>query len=79
MVAETEIGRQVDSDGNLVDVQRVQPYQATKTYWCPGCNQDIPKGTGHLVVVPVEAPDLRRHWHKGCWKARNRRRPGRVR
>jgi hypothetical protein len=19
------------------------------------------------VVVPHEAPDLRRHWHRGCW------------
>lgn len=79
MEAEAGIGRQVDANGMTVDVERVQPYQATKIYWCPGCNQDIPKGMGHLVVVPVEAPDLRRHWHKGCWQARNRRRPGHVR
>lgn len=76
---QVDVGRQTDADGTAVDVQRVQPYQARKDYWCPGCNQDIPAGTGHLVVVPVQAPDLRRHWHRGCWNARHRRRPGRVR
>jgi hypothetical protein len=54
----------------------VQPYEATKTYLCPGCNRDIPPGTGHLVAVPPDAPDLRRHWHRGCWVNRSRRRPG---
>ena len=53
-------------------VRFVQPYQADKTYQCPGCNREIPEGFGHLVVTPVESPDLRRHWHRGCW---NRRRP----
>ena len=51
----------------------VQSYQATKTYTCPGCNRDIPPGLGHIVIVPVDALDLRRHWHRGCW---TRRRPG---
>jgi hypothetical protein len=60
-----------------VEVRRIQPYQATKQYICPGCNQDIPPGTGHLVVVPRHAPDLRRHWHHACWRFRDRRRPGR--
>ena len=62
-------------DGLDIEVRRVQPYEATKPYLCPGCNRDIPAGAGHLVVVPTEAPDLRRHWHKGCWTARDRRRP----
>ena len=53
----------------------IHPYQATKTYLCPGCNQEIPPGLGHMVIVPVEAPDLRRHWHRGCW-TRHRRCPG---
>ena len=57
-----------------VEVRRVQPYQATKRYWCPGCNGDIEIGTGHYVVVPLTAPDLRRHWHYGCWEFRDRRR-----
>jgi hypothetical protein len=31
------------------------------------------------VAVPNDAPDLRRHWHHGCWEHRTRRRPGRIR
>ncbi len=57
------------------EVRRVQPYEATKTYLCPGCNRDLPPGLGHMVAVPTDAPDLRRHWHYGCWQARHRRRP----
>ena len=60
-----------------VEVRRIQPYQARKAYLCPGCNQDIPAGVGHLVVVPEESPELRRHWHHACWANRHRRRPGR--
>jgi hypothetical protein len=60
-----------------VQVRRVQPYEAVKAYVCPGCNQEIPPGVGHVVVVPVDAPDLRRHWHHPCWANRDRRRPGR--
>ncbi len=66
-----------DDAGGQLEVRRIQPYQATKAYRCPGCNQEIPVGTGHLVVVPLEAPDLRRHWHAPCWEHRSRRRPGR--
>jgi len=62
-------------DDDAVDVRFVQPYEAVKTYLCPGCEQDIPAGTGHMVAVPHEAPDLRRHWHRGCWAARHRRGP----
>ena len=59
--------------------ERVQPYQARKLYVCPGCNQDVAPGVGHLVVVPELAPEDRRHWHHPCWEHRSRRRPGRVR
>ena len=55
-----------------LDVCFMQPYEAHKTYLCPGCNRDIPPRTHHVVVVPREAPDLRRHWHKGCWERRSR-------
>lgn len=48
-------------------MRHVQPYEATKEYRCPGCNQEIRPGTGHKVVVPLDAPDLRRHWHTSCW------------
>ncbi|GIU92420.1 MAG: hypothetical protein KatS3mg011_1326 [Acidimicrobiia bacterium] len=55
-------------------VTPVQPYAARKTYLCPGCEGTIPPGTFHLVVVPDWAPDLRRHWHHGCWHKELRRR-----
>ena len=60
-----------------VEVRRVQPYEAHKAYLCPGCNQEIGVGVGHVVVVPTDAPDLRRHWHHPCWANRARRLPGR--
>ena len=58
------------SDTPDAEVRFIQPFQATKTYLCPGCNRDIPPATGHMVVVPPDAPDLRRHWHRGCWNNR---------
>jgi len=67
----------VAGDGD-VEVRRIQPYQARKAYFCPGCNQEIASGVGHVVVVPPQAPDLRRHWHHPCWEHRSTRRPGRV-
>ncbi len=60
-------------DGELygpIETRRIQPYEARKTYICPGCQQDIPQGMGHLVAVPQDAPDLRRHWHHQCWQRR---------
>ncbi len=60
-----------------VEVRHVQPFQATKRYVCPGCHSAVAPGTGHEVVVPRDAPDLRRHWHTPCWAMRHRRRPGR--
>ncbi len=56
-----------------LEVRVIQPYQAVKAYVCPGCNRDIPARTGHVVVVPVDATDLRRHWHRGCWDRLSRR------
>ena len=55
-----------------LEVRFIQPYQAKKIYDCPGCNRSIDKGLGHVVVVPVESPDLRRHWHRGCWDGRRK-------
>jgi hypothetical protein len=61
--------------GRMAEVRRIQPYQATKTYICPGCNQEIRAGTGHLVVIPLGDPGDRRHWHIPCWEHRENRRP----
>ena len=59
-----------------VTVSPIQPYQARKEYLCPGCDLSIPPGTFHLVVIPDDAVDLRRHWHHGCWHKELRRRFG---
>jgi hypothetical protein len=56
-------------------VTLVQPYAARKRYECPGCSGNIQIGEGHLVVVPEDAPDLRRHWHRGCWFKEQKQRP----
>ena len=55
-------------------VKPIQPYQARKQYVCPGCESLIERGVGHVVVVPSATPDLRRHWHRGCWHKEQRRR-----
>ena len=55
-------------------VHPIQPYQARKEYICPRCDGLIEIGVGHVVVVPEGAPDLRRHWHRGCWYKERRRR-----
>jgi hypothetical protein len=60
------------------EVRFMQPYQATKRYRCPSCNHDIEPGTGHYVVIPSRVPDLRRHWHRGCWERREHQRERRT-
>ncbi|GAA4790827.1 ATP/GTP-binding protein [Streptomyces ziwulingensis] len=45
-----------------------------KSYRCPGCDQPIPDGVPHLVAWPDHGGvDDRRHWHKACWNAKDRR------
>lgn len=61
-------------------VRQINAGAARKAYRCPGCDQEIRPGVGHLVAWPLD--DLagesdRRHWHTGCWWARDRRRPTR--
>ncbi|GAB7190449.1 hypothetical protein NUM3379_11550 [Kineococcus sp. NUM-3379] len=71
---------QTGPDGDWV-VRSVPGSASGKTYRCPGCLQDIPPGTAHLVAWPLEGTfsraagtEERRHWHGGCWRARGRRR-----
>jgi hypothetical protein len=64
-----------DDADDGIDVRRVQPYQAIKTYRCPGCDHEIQAGLGHVVVVPRRSPADRRHWHTACWDRRVRTRP----
>ncbi|AJE42555.1 hypothetical protein [Streptomyces nodosus] len=45
-----------------------------KSYRCPGCDQVIPSGVPHVVAWPEHSGvDERRHWHKACWNAKDRR------
>ena len=62
-------------------VRRITGSASTKAYRCPGCDQEIRPATPHIVAWPVEAGrglEDRRHWHSGCWDARERRRPHRA-
>jgi hypothetical protein len=64
-------------DGDWV-VRRISGSAATKTYRCPGCDQEIRPATPHLVAWPADrraGEEDRRHWHSACWNARGRRAP----
>ena len=54
---------------------------AVKDYRCPGCDQVVRIGQGHVVVWSEYDQDGsdRRHWHTPCWAARGRRTPGVLR
>jgi hypothetical protein len=59
-----------------VDVRRVS---SEKPYRCPGCDLEVRPGSWHLVVIPQDAPDERRHWHEHCWRVELNRTRGRTR
>jgi hypothetical protein len=67
-------------DGDWV-VRLVSGSSTDKSYRCPGCDQEIPAGTAHVVAWPKLTPGLeeRRHWHRACWRSRLHRRPGQRR
>ena len=85
--------REVDAEGARRGVDAVQQWHdgeflvrqvgnSPKTYRCPGCDQEIRPQVVHVVAWPAdERGDLtdRRHWHTGCWRARDRRSPGVLR
>ena len=55
-------------------VRSVTGAAAAKHYRCPGCDQDIPPGVGHVVAWrEYGGLDDRRHWHRACWNAKDRR------
>ncbi|QSB15879.1 hypothetical protein JQS43_05975 [Natronosporangium hydrolyticum] len=62
-------------------VRHIPGGAAGKTYRCPGCAQEISPGVPHVVAWPESGlagfggEADRRHWHTGCWRARDRRRP----
>jgi hypothetical protein len=63
----------------LVDGFDVRRLTGEKPYRCPGCDLEIRPGAWHLVVVPQDDPDARRHWHEGCWRIELNRTRGRRR
>ena len=70
--------RETQPDGEWF-VRAVNGGVSAKAYRCPGCQQEIPPGVSHVVAWPADGMlDVsdRRHWHKPCWQARARRRPG---
>ena len=69
--------RHEDWRGEVYVVRGVTSAGAVKPYRCPGCEQLILAGRPHLVVWPAEDADAddRRHWHRACWSARDRRSP----
>jgi hypothetical protein len=72
--------RESAPDGDWV-LRSVPGDAFTKSYRCPGCDQEIKPGTAHVVVWPAYTPglDQRRHWHRPCWNGRLRRHPSRRR
>jgi hypothetical protein len=65
--------------GRTWTVRSVSGASSTRAYLCPGCQQDIPPGTPHVVVWPADGVgglEDRRHWHTGCWQRRDARPSG---
>ncbi|GAB2652121.1 ATP/GTP-binding protein [Prescottella soli] len=62
-------------EGERYMVRQVPGARATKTYRCPGCDQDVRPGVAHVVAWPSDpgGADDRRHWHTGCWSGRRTR------
>ncbi|MCZ4124881.1 ATP/GTP-binding protein [Streptomyces sp. H39-S7] len=61
--------------GEEWSVRPIAGSAAGKSYRCPGCDQEIPPAVGHLVAWPEYGGgvDDRRHWHRACWNAKDRR------
>jgi hypothetical protein len=58
------------------EVKRVDASRADKDYVCPECGNQVPAAEGHVVVWPHGDSDLRRHWHRHCWRLEVRRSSG---
>lgn len=74
--AGAELGGSLGSvrpDWAQIDDAEVRIVHGQKPYRCPGCDHEIRAGVQHLVVVPIEDADERRHWHTECWRRELRR------
>lgn len=64
--------------GRAYTVRALRGNGEGRSYLCPGCSQQLPSSLPHVVVWPADGlSDVsdRRHWHTGCWAARERRPP----
>lgn len=64
-------GDELELDG--YEVKRVDAARAAKDYVCPECGNVVPAGESHVVVWPEGDSELRRHWHRHCWRLEVRR------
>jgi len=51
----------------------VRSVSSDKVYRCPGCDHEVRARTQHVVVIPPDTPERRRHWHEVCWRQELRR------
>ncbi len=58
------------------EAHSVPAYRAGKAYVCPTCDATIAAGVGHVVAWPEGQLEVRRHWHRHCWRLVARR--GRI-
>ncbi len=58
------------------EVREIDGADAAKEYTCPDCGNAVAEGEAHVVVWPVGDSDLRRHWHRHCWRMEVRRSDG---
>jgi len=69
-----------DEDDDLelpgYEVRHIDSSNALKEYTCPDCGNAVGEGEAHVVVWPVDDSDLRRHWHRHCWRLEVRRSNG---
>lgn len=64
--------RREEFGGEEYDVRAV--VGGTGGYRCPGCDQLIAAGVGHVVAWRAGGDgEDRRHWHTACWAGRERR------
>jgi hypothetical protein len=71
LVAATRLDDDLALDG--YEVRPVSPERAIKDFICPECGNVVPAGESHVVVWPAGDADLRRHWHRHCWRVEVRR------
>jgi hypothetical protein len=68
------IGLTEEWQGEEWVVRPVAGAASAKLYRCPGCDQEIPQGVAHVVAWRAyDGVDDRRHWHRACWNAKDRR------